>query len=263
MTSERRGRTWGLGVLAAGVAAIVALAAWQPWRTAPTVDAATSTSGVAAIEPLSVSADANVLVFGDSWTYGSAATVPTDGYAYQLGRLTGWNVTVDGVRGSGYMKPGFDGPDFRTRATWLDPRADYDLIIIQGSINDRLQGERGYREEVEATWDVFAGLYPHAQIVIFGPTPHQFPVEEGTARIDRDLQKAAADRHWWYISPLQEQWVTPANYLDVIDVDAGKRHPSDQGHAYLAERLQQALLERSAITDAGAVTEDESAPAGR
>ncbi|MFI8631303.1 SGNH/GDSL hydrolase family protein [Microbacterium sp. NPDC077663] len=264
MTSERRARGWGLGVIAAGVAAIVALAAWQPWRTAPTVDAATSTSGIPAVELLSIPADADVLVFGDSWTYGAAATVPTDGYAYQLGRLTGWDVTVDGVRGSGYMKPGFDGPDFRTRATWLDPAADYDLIIIQGSINDRLQGERGYREAVDATWNVFAGLYPRAQIVIFGPTPHQFPIDEGTARIDRDLQKAAADRHWWYISSLQEQWITPANYLDVIDVGAGKRHPSDEGHAYLAEKLLEALQERSASTDAGGVPiEDESAPADR
>ncbi|MDT3317806.1 GDSL-type esterase/lipase family protein [Microbacterium sp. KSW4-11] len=260
MTSERRARGWGLGIIAVGVAAIVALAAWQPWRSISAVDAASSSGGVSAVEPLSLPADPDVLVFGDSWTYGAAATVPTDGYAYRLGRLTGWDVTVDGVRGSGYMKPGWDGPDFRTRAKWLDPAADYDLIIIQGSINDRQQGERGYREAVDATWDVFARLYPHAQIVIFGPTPHQFPIDEGTARIDRDLQKAAADRHWWYISPLQEQWVTPANYLDVIDVGAGKRHPSDRGHAYLAERLQQALVDRSASTDAVAPTEDESAP---
>ena len=82
-----------------------------------------------------------------------------------------------------------------------------------------------------------------------------------TKELLRDtVQEAAADRHWWYISPLQEQWVTPANYLDVIDVGAGKRHPSDRGHAYLAERLQQALVDRSASTDAVAPAEDESAP---
>lgn len=264
MTSERRARGWGLGVIAVGVAAIVALAAWQPWRTAHTVDAATAQSGVSAVEPLSIPADADVLVFGDSWTYGSAATLPTEGYAYRLGWLTGWNVTVDGVRGSGYMKPGFDGADFGTRAEALDPDADYDLIIIQGSINDRMQGERGYREAVEAAWDEFADLFPQAQIVVLGPTPHEFPVDEGTARIDRNLQALAADRDWWYISTLQEQWITPANYLDVIDVVAGKKHPSDEGHAYLAERLLQALAERSATTDAGGTTtEDESAPIER
>lgn len=247
-------------MVAAGVAGIVALAAWQPWRTPPAVDAAASNTSVAEIEPLSIPADADVLVFGDSWTYGSAATVPTEGYAYRLGWLTGWNVTVDGVRGSGYMKPGLDGPDFGTRADALDPAADYDLIIIQGSINDRLQGERGYREAVEATWDTFERTYPNAQIVVFGPTPHEFPVNEGTARIDRDLDAAADARDWWYISPLQEQWITPANYLEMIDVGAGAKHPSDNGHEYLAEKLAQALRDRLATTDAGATVED--APAG-
>ena len=262
MTSERRARGWGLGVVAAGVAAIVALAAWQPWQTTPSVAAATSVGAVTEVEPLSIPADADVLVFGDSWTYGAAATIPTEGYAYRLGGLSGWNVTVDGVRGSGYMKPGFDGPDFRRRAQTLNPAADYDLIIIQGSINDRQQGERGYREAVDATWDTFARLFPSAQIVIFGPTPHEFPIDEGTARIDADLDAAADARNWWYISPLQEQWLTPANYLEMIDTGAGRKHPSDEGHAYLANKLFTALTERSATTDAGATREDAPAPVG-
>jgi len=249
-----------VAIVAAGVAAIVALAAWQPWRTTPTVEAAASGGGVASVEPLSIPADANVLVFGDSWTWGAAATRPTEGYAYRLGWLSGWNVTVDGVKGSGYLSPGVDRPDFGARATSLDPTADYDLIIIQGSINDRLKGERGYREAVDATWDTFERLYPRAQVVILGPAPHQFPVHEGTIRIDGDLKAAAADRHWWYLSPLQEQWLTPANYLEMIDTGAGRNHPSDRGHAYLAEKLLAALTERSATTDAGTTLEDEPAP---
>lgn len=251
MTSERRARTWGLGVLAAGVAAVVALSAWQPWNRAPATSTVASGAYGIGAEPLSIPADADVLVFGDSWTYGSAATRPTDGYAYRLGDLTGWDVTVDGVRGSGYMKPGRDGPDFGTRARWLDPAADYDLVIIQGSINDRLQGERGYRERVEATWDRFERTYPRAQFVVFGPTPHEFPVDGGTARIDADLEAEAGERGWWYVSPLTEGWISPENYLTMIDTGVGAKHPSDAGHAYLAERLTQALRDRSATTDAG------------
>ncbi|MFS0867964.1 SGNH/GDSL hydrolase family protein [Microbacterium sp. 179-B 1A2 NHS] len=250
MTSDRRARTWGLGALAAGVAAVVALSAWQPWSRTPAVEtAASGASGIGA-QPLSIPASADVLVFGDSWTYGSAATRPTDGYAYQLGEITDWDVTVDGVRGSGYMKPGRDGPDFGGRARVLDPAADYDLVIIQGSINDRLQGERGYRERVDATWDRFERTYPRAQFVIFGPTPHDLPVHEGTARIDHDLAAEAGERGWWYISPLAEGWITPENYLAMIDTGVGAKHPSDAGHTYLAEKLAQALRDRSATTDA-------------
>ncbi len=263
MTSERRARTWGLGVVAAGVAAVVALSAWQPWAVSPGVDTAAIGSSAAGSEPLSVPAGADVLVFGDSWTYGSAATRPTDGYAYRLAELGGWDVTVDGVRGSGYMKPGIDGPDFGTRASWLDPEDDYDLVIIQGSINDRLQGALGYRDAVRSVWDRFERTYPNAQFLILGPTPHELPVHDGTARIDRDLAAEAAARGWWYVSPLHEQWITPANYLEMIDTGAGRRHPTDTGHAYLADRLARAIAERSATTDAGAPVVDEPlVPAG-
>ncbi|WP_405373467.1 MULTISPECIES: SGNH/GDSL hydrolase family protein [unclassified Microbacterium] len=251
MTSERRSRTWGIGVLAVGVAAVVAVSAWQPWTPRAAVDTAAAGTSGWATEPLSLPAGADVLVFGDSWTYGSAATTPTDGYAYQLGDLQGWDVTVDGVRGSGYMKPGRDGADFGTRALSLDPGADYDLVVIQGSINDRLQGDRGYRENVDITWSRFEKAFPDAQFVIFGPAPHEFPVDEGTARIDRDLAAEAAERGWWYISPLAENWITPANYADIIDAGAGRKHPSDAGHSYLAERLAGALTERSVTTVAG------------
>ena len=63
------------------------------------------------------------------------------------------------------------------------------------------------------------------------------PVEAATARIDADLAELAARRGWWYISPIADEWITPANYLDVIDTGVGRNHPSTEGHAYLADRL--------------------------
>ena len=63
------------------------------------------------------------------------------------------------------------------------------------------------------------------------------PVEPATARIDADLAELAALRGWWHISPIAEEWITPANYLDVIDTGIGRNHPSTEGHAYLADRL--------------------------
>uniref|UniRef100_UPI001A8D5DDE hypothetical protein n=1 Tax=Alicyclobacillus suci TaxID=2816080 RepID=UPI001A8D5DDE len=88
--------------------------------------------------------------------------------------------------------------------------------IVQGSINDRRESADGYRAAVDAAWDALAAIYPHAQIVILGPAPQVLPVEAATARIDRDLAGAAAARGWWYVSPIGEQWITPANYSDVI-----------------------------------------------
>jgi lysophospholipase L1-like esterase len=257
-SSRRRVLSWTVGSGAAvALVATAVLGAWQPWRAPLAIPGAGGAAGgitadAPAPDPLVLPADARVLVFGDSWTYGSAATDPTRGYAYVLGELTGWQSVVDGVRGSGYLKPGIDGPSFGERIAALDPALDPDLVIVQGSINDRLLAPDGYHSAVDAAWDALERMYPTASIVVLGPAPHLLPIDSGTAWIDDALETAAAERGWWYISPLDEGWITEINYPDVIDTGIGRNHPSTEGHAYLAERLAQALGERTAVTDAAA-----------
>jgi lysophospholipase L1-like esterase len=174
--------------------------------------------------------------------YGSAATVPTLGFAYRLADVLGVETVVDGVRGSGYLKPGIDGPAYGERIAALDPALDPDLIIVEGSINDRRLYPTGYRDAVTAAWDALDARYPDADIVILGPAPQVLPVEDATRAIDADLGELAAARGWWYISPITEGWITDANYLDVIDTGPiGRDHPSTDGHAYLAQRVGEAI----------------------
>ena len=78
------------------------------------------------------------------------------------------------------------------------------------------------------------------------------PVEEATAAIDVDLADLAAMRGWWYVSPIAEGWIQPANYFDVIDTGVGNDHPSTAGHAYLAERLAASLATLSTLPEVSA-----------
>ncbi|MBB4139661.1 SGNH/GDSL hydrolase family protein [Microbacterium invictum] len=229
-------------MFAVGLAAIV-LAAVLPVWTAPqtTVVAGDGVQVELAPEPLDLPDEPTVLIFGDSWTFGSAASAPTLGYAYVVAELAGWTTVVDGVRGSGYLKPGLDGPAFGERIAALDPTLAPDLVIIQGSINDRRLPAAGYADAVNAAWDELAALYPAARIVVLGPAPQVLPVERTTARIDSDLTALAAERGWWYISPLREGWITQENYYTVIDTGVGRDHPSTVGHQYLAQRLAEAV----------------------
>ena len=235
---------------ALAVAAVCALGVWRPW-VVPSAPLAAE-EGIAAVTPpaLSLPDEPRVLVFGDSWVYGSAALVPTLGFAYRLGEDLGWDTAVDGVRGSGYLKPGLDGGSYGERVADLDPALDPDLIIVEGSINDRRLPAAGYRDAVTAAWDALAARYPDAAFVILGPAPQVLPVESATARIDADLAALAGARGWWYISPIAEDWITPDNYLEVIDVSpTGRDHPSTAGHAYLAERVAAALDRMTETTD--------------
>lgn len=233
---------------ALAVAAVCAVAVLRPWGApepvAP-VAVAEGDAGVAASAPpapLVLDEDARILVFGDSWVYGSAATVPTLGFAYRLADELGVETVVDGVRGSGYLKPGLDGPAYGERIAALDPSLDPDLIIVEGSINDRRLYPAGYRDAVTAAWDALEARYPDAAIVVLGPSPQVLPVETATSGIDSDLSELAAARGWWYISPISEEWITASNYLDVIDTGPiGRDHPSTDGHAYLAARVADAI----------------------
>ena len=237
----RRRRTALVVVGALAVALTVILGISRPWMPpAETPPIAAAESGVQPA-PLVLPEHPKVLVFGDSWTYGSAATPPTNGYAYLLAGLIDGTTVVDGVRGSGYQKPGLDGPDYGTRIKALDPGIAPDLIVIEGSINDRRENAAAFPAAVNAAWDALAGKFPDVPIVVLGPAPHELPVGASTARIDRDLSRLAAERAWWYISPVQENWITPENYLRLIDVGAGRRHPTTAGHAYLAETVHAAL----------------------
>jgi lysophospholipase L1-like esterase len=238
------------------VAIVCGVAAWRAWATPaePVAPVARAEAAAVAIAPLAMPDDPTVLVFGDSWTYGSAATDPTLGYAYVLGESEGWDTIVNGVRGSGYLKPGIDGGSYGERIAQLDPALDPDLVIVEGSINDRRLYPTGYRDAVTAAWDALAALYPEASFVIMGPAPQVLPVQKATARIDADLADLAEARGWWYVSPIGDDWITPANYASVIDSsDIGRDHPSTGGHAYLAGRLADAL---EAMTGANIVTAD-------
>ncbi|WP_345801997.1 SGNH/GDSL hydrolase family protein [Microbacterium sp. AZCO] len=243
--SRARRPRWLLAASLLAVAIVCAVAVWRAWA-APAEEVvapvAQAESVAVAPAPLALPEHPTALIFGDSWTYGSAATVPTLGYAYVLGEKLGWTTTVDGVRGSGYLKPGIDGPAYGERIAALDPSLDPDLVIVEGSINDRHLYPTGYTAAVTAAWDALAKLYPHARFVILGPAPQVLPVEKPTAEIDGELSRLAAARGWWYVSPIAENWITPENYDWVIDTsDIGRDHPTTEGHAYLAQRLAEAI----------------------
>jgi lysophospholipase L1-like esterase len=234
-----------LAGVAAAIAVVCAVALWRPWATAqaPVSRAVAGPADASAIAPIDLPEHPRVLVFGDSWTYGSAATVPTEGFAYVLSGLIEGETIVDGVRGSGYLVRGLEGiGTFGERIARLDADLDPDLVVVQGSINDRRESADGYADAVNAAWDDLTARYPETPVVILGPAPQVLPVEDATARIDHTLASLAAGRGWPYISPVAEEWITSANYPWIIDTgEIGRNHPTTAGHAYLAEQVARAL----------------------
>lgn len=189
-------------------------------------------------EPEAQQAGPSLLVFGDSWTFGLAATSASGGYAYLTGEMLGWDTTVAGENGSGYLRPGELGGLYGSRVVQLDPDLDPQVVVVQGSINDRGQDMDRLADAARSVWDALEAMYPDAELVVLGPAPSRLPVSDSVRRIDSILSRAAERDDVAYISPVDEKWITKANYDDVIDDSpTGHYHPSDGGHAYLAETL--------------------------
>lgn len=177
-----------------------------------------------------------MLVFGDSWTHGLAATDAAHAYPHLTGEILGWDVDAIGENGSGYLHPGQNGGFYGTRVAELDPDLEPDVIVVQGSINDRGESLSALPRAAKAVWQAFEHTYPDADLVILGPAPSVLPIEENVEKIDEALSQLAADEGLDYVSPIAEGWLTDDNIGDYIDASAAN-HPSDEGHAYLAERL--------------------------
>jgi hypothetical protein len=140
---------------------------------------------------------------------------------------------------SGYLKPGIDGADFGTRIAALDPALDPDLVIVQGSINDRREGADGYRAAVDAAWDALARVYPRARIVILAGTPG---AGRGGDRPHRPRPARRRGGAGLVVHLTARRRLDHHRELRGRDRH-GRRtdHPSTAGHRYLAEHLAAAV----------------------
>ncbi len=179
-----------------------------------------------------------MLIFGDSWTVGLAASDSAHAYPAVTGDLLGWDTIVAGESGSGYLRSGELGGSYPLRVLELDAGVSPDVIVLQGSINDRFENLSYLPRAATTVWDHLMDLYPDAHLVVLGPAPHVLPVPAEITDIDSTLSALADAQGLDYISPLDEEWITAENFDVVIDTSpAGAHHPSDQGHALLATRL--------------------------
>lgn len=173
-----------------------------------------------------------VSIVGDSYVAGSEMNSGAE-----WPDLLGLPISLDvhGYSGVGYIttNPTASGDDtFATGAASVSPNAE--VILFFGSRND---GEVDPTAAATAAWQTARDIAPEATLVVVGPAWVDANVPAGVLAY-RDLLGAAAQAagaQW--IDPIAEGWFF--DDASLIGVDGV--HPTDAGHAYMAEKFKAIL----------------------
>jgi len=178
-----------------------------------------------------------VLIFGDSYTAGHGATPETQGYAYRVGRPLGWDVTVDGVGGTGYLAVGTNGRNLGTYRTRLAaaPPGPFDVVVLQGSSNDEREPIDALPGALASTVPAFRARYPGARIVMMGPVPTFGPPVATKLAVNDVLKSYAAADGISFIDPIAGSWFGPGEWRRLTNPADG--HPNNAGYGRICDRF--------------------------
>ncbi|MGH3705733.1 MAG: GDSL-type esterase/lipase family protein [Agromyces sp.] len=195
------------------------------------------------LSPSHIGEGAEVLIIGDSYTEGYGVAPGTD-WAHVAAADRGWRATINGVGGTGFTRDsatdGRTGLDFASRVHMhAGGGSSYDLVVLQGGLNDFSIPPDTERDNVIAAVDAARRAWPEADVIVFGPTG---PFGGLGYRDDSGLiRTSATDAGALYIDPdMPSTWLDGANSPG-YDLGDGL-HVNEAGQAYLASRFIEAVL---------------------
>jgi lysophospholipase L1-like esterase len=187
-----------------------------------------------------------VAFIGDSYTAGAGTTAPEKRFTTLVAHTQGWVEVNVGRGGTGYISP-VDG-DAAQVACGLDHCASYgemiadaaaqqpEIVVVSGGRNELGKGRSAsYRDGVAKFFADLRAALPDAQILVTSPIWDDDQAPDGLDDI-ADAVRAGAQ-------------AVGGTYLDIGEPLAGRRefvsadgvHPSDDGHAAIAQAVDAAL----------------------
>jgi lysophospholipase L1-like esterase len=192
-----------------------------------------------------------LLVIGDSYTGGSGegGTGPNSWPEIAVSELRTEGQTValavSAHGGAGYVTRGIDGTSFPdVLAEAIQP--DEDVIVIFGGLNDGDHLPEVIRTAVHDTLLRTRIMASRADLIVVGPAWPRSGEPSAQILAVRDvLAGGAAQAGATFVDPIAEAWFVGQPQL----IGADGIHPTDAGHAYMAQQLVPSL--RRAIAAIG------------
>lgn len=235
-----------LGAMAVGVAGLLVLlpAVSDACPSVPGVSPASAARTAAAI-----ARGSDVLIVGDSYTTGRGSYDNAHGWAQDLVADRGWDATIDGVPGTGYVNTGVGGSARWTFLSRIEQHAALDpaLVIVQGSQNDWLVDADTLQRTVERTLRTAEREWPDAVVVAVGPSAPR-PRAATTTGISAAVGAGARAAGVPFVDAVGEHWFTESNSPAYAARDG--QHLDDAGYRYMAQRVDEALEDLATAPDA-------------
>ncbi|WPV00231.1 SGNH/GDSL hydrolase family protein [Mucilaginibacter sp. cycad4] len=197
----------------------------------------------ATIAPYVTENKSKVVVFGDSYTAGTGASNEfVNFYAYELGKMMGWNNTIiSGVGGTGYLNAGNNRKTFRQRVNDIIS-ANPDAVVIAGGLNDlKIASAKQVGDEASLFFNEIRKALPKCEIIVVSPF---WPKATTYPAAYKDAIRAAMSG------------IANAEFIDLggsFTANTGRTlavaslvykdgmHPSPTGHTVIAEKLSAAI----------------------
>lgn len=190
----------------------------------------------------------HIAVIGDSYTTGSdeGGTGPKSWPEVTWNLLAQRGVEVDAdvaaEGGAGYVQRGDHGSVFEDLAAQAVRRNDV-LVVFFGSRNDEPVEPAKFRGLAAETFLLSRYAAPKAKFLVIGPAWPTASPPPAVLSIRDGLRDQAAAVGATFVDPIGEGWFV--DRPDLIGADGV--HPTDAGHAYLAERIAPLIYDQLTI----------------
>lgn len=190
----------------------------------------------------------HIAVIGDSYTSGSGEG-GNGAYAWpQLAREllakrgVEFEADVAAQRGAGYGQPGDNGIVFEDLTAQAVRRNDA-LVVFFGSRNDQPVDPVKLSDQTAGTFKLARFAAPDARFLVIGPAWPTATPPSAVLAIRDSLRAQAAATGATFVDPIAENWFV--GRPDLIGTDGV--HPTDAGHAYMAERIAPRIFSQLTI----------------
>jgi lysophospholipase L1-like esterase len=111
------------------------------------------------------------------------------------------------------------------------------VTIVFGSRNDYFAPPDAVYAAATRTFTTTRAAAPNTRLLVIGPAWINAAVPVQLPRVRDAVQRAAADTQATFVDPLTEGWFVGLPQLIGADIV----NPTDEGHVYLADRIEPAL----------------------